>query len=76
MFRPKDPTPNNPQDGSDSGSVFVSISSIVLTDAQGNRITGVPYLPDSGTAYRQDDVLVPEPESGFLLIGDLLAVLA
>jgi hypothetical protein len=44
----------------------VSISSIVLTDAQGNRITGVPYLSDSGTAYRQDEVLVPEPESGFL----------
>jgi hypothetical protein len=70
-----DDVPNNPSDGSNFVRAFVSINSIVLTDAQGNLITGVPYISDSGTAYLRDEVLMPEPESGLLLIGGLLTML-
>ena len=51
---------------------FLSIGPITLTDAQGNLITGVPYLSDSGTAYLRDEVLVPEPGTWLTSVGLLL----
>jgi hypothetical protein len=48
----------------------------VLTDAQGNLITGVPYISDSGTRTLQNQVLVPEAGTSLLLIGGTLSMLA
>lgn len=60
-----------PGDVSSAAFAGFSITSITLTDAQGNLIAGVPYLSESGTAYLQDEVLVPEPGTWLLLFGGL-----
>jgi hypothetical protein len=58
-----------------SAMIEIAFGPITLTDAQGNPITGVPYISDSGTAYLRDEVLVPEPGTSLLLIGGLLTML-
>ena len=63
-----DSWPSDPNEGSLFGSGSISITSVSLTDLEGNPIPNPPYWSESGTRYFGDQNYVPEPGTGSLAL--------